>query len=78
MDLRDYLHVNRLTLREFADKLGITPNYLGAIKRGEEIPSKQLAKLINLITEGEVCFDIHAPVKKKKRPRSSSSRSKPK
>jgi len=70
MDLRDYLHYNKLTLKEFAEKLGITPNYLGAIKRGEEIPSKQLVKMIALVTNGEVTLNeimSQKPAKKKRK-----------
>ncbi len=54
MNLRDYLHFKKMTLNELSEKLGISPNHLGAIKRLETPPSKQLAKFIEKLTDGEV------------------------
>lgn len=54
MNLRDYLHYKNITLKELAEELMISPNHLGAIKRGEANASKQLAKMIQMVTKGEV------------------------
>jgi DNA-binding XRE family transcriptional regulator len=54
MNLRDYMHFNKLTQWQMAQKVLVTPNYIGAIARGERKPSQMLAEMIELKLNGEV------------------------
>jgi transcriptional regulator with XRE-family HTH domain len=49
-----YLAKNNLLLKEFAQKLGMAPSYIGEVCRGRRSPSKRLAKLVHEETCGEI------------------------
>lgn len=71
MNLRDYMHFNKVTLREMAKLLKIAPNYLGAISRGERTPSYRLAEMIEIKLNGEVTikeiFDYYKEIQRQKK-----------
>lgn len=54
MELRDYMHFNRLTCMAMAKQLGIHDRYLSAIKNRVRKPSLELAEKIEILTGGEV------------------------
>lgn len=54
MDLREYLFRKRLSQKEFAEKLGCTPTYLSQLVQLRVRPSRPLAKLIEVVTDGGV------------------------
>jgi len=54
MTLRDYLHFKKITLNEFAKKVGFNRSYLSLIKTGKLKPSMKLARMIEQATDGEV------------------------
>ena len=54
MKLGDYLHFNKITCESMRKQLGIGANYLRTIKRGEAVPSLELAERIEILTGGEV------------------------
>lgn len=54
MDLRDYLHFQRISVTEFAQMLGCSRTHLSEIIHGKRIPGKWLAKDIERATNGEV------------------------
>jgi DNA-binding transcriptional regulator YdaS (Cro superfamily) len=54
MELRDYLHVNKIKKKDFAAKLEYSIPYFGRICEGLKKPSKRLAKAIEIATDGEV------------------------
>jgi transcriptional regulator with XRE-family HTH domain len=57
MDLREYLFRHDIKIRDFADKVGYTRNYLSSVCSGMSTPSKRCAKAISLATEGIVPID---------------------
>ncbi len=57
MELRDYLHINKMTAATMARKLDITPIYLRFIKNGKMRPGKTLAEQIEIFTGGQVTFE---------------------
>lgn len=54
MNLRDYLHFNRMTASSLAKKLNISPNHLRSICRGDLRCGFELATKIEIITGGHV------------------------
>lgn len=54
MNLRDYLHFKKITVRAFAQMTDMAPIYISQIKNGKNIPSAKLARRIEAITNGEV------------------------
>lgn len=54
MELRIYLVKNRLTIKEFCEKIGYSRNQISGIIHGRLKPSPRLAKQIELATNGEV------------------------
>ncbi len=54
MELRLWLCKNRITIKDFSDKLGYTREYIGNICSEKHIPSVYLAKRISKFTNGEV------------------------
>lgn len=54
MNLRDYIHFNRVKNIELAKELQIHVNYLRLIKNGKAIPSERLASHIEMLTGGQV------------------------
>lgn len=65
MELRDYLHVNRLTVKEMADRLRYTRTHLSMIVNGKAFPSPRLAEDIEKFTEGKVKTSQWKNIKKK-------------
>lgn len=68
--VKEYLFKKDITIKEFANLIGISTSYLYQLLRGERKPSLELAHKIEEVTEGEISvacwfsFDI----KKKKPP----------
>jgi ribosome-binding protein aMBF1 (putative translation factor) len=54
MNLREYLFYNRITVKEFSEKIEYSRTHLSAIIHGRLKPSKRLAKQIERETNGEV------------------------
>ena len=54
MELRDYLHKHRIKSIDFAGELNMSVGYVRSIKNKRFIPSPKLAKLIEIVTGGEV------------------------
>lgn len=54
MNLRKYLRINDIKLKEMAQKLGISFSYLNSVIYGGKIPSCKLASKIYEVTEGQV------------------------
>lgn len=54
MILRKYLTDNRITITEFARKIGVSRGYLSQITIGNLIPSSRLSRLIEIESEGFV------------------------
>jgi len=57
MNLRDYLHTERLKGAELARLLDIHPVYLYALKNGRMKPGYKLAKRIEMVTGGKITID---------------------
>lgn len=57
MDLRDYLHHERIKLYEFANKIGYERSYINRISLGTHKPGRRLAKTITEATDGKVTYD---------------------
>jgi|WetSurMetagenome_2_1015567.scaffolds.fasta_scaffold211924_4 DNA-binding transcriptional regulator YdaS (Cro superfamily) len=57
MKLRIYLFTHKITINQFAEKLGIHRTYLGSICKGLRKPSRLLAKEIERQTNGEITSD---------------------
>jgi len=54
MDLRTYLFNNRLSVKEFAEKLHCSRTHMSAVMNGRLKPSIRLAASIERETNGEV------------------------
>lgn len=54
MELRDYMHYNKITCEIMSKQLGIHCVYLNAIKNKKRKPSLELAEKIEILTGGEV------------------------
>jgi len=54
MELRDYLHKKGISLEVFGEMVFCHHGHIGSISRGAVKASHRLAKLIELVTEGEV------------------------
>lgn len=54
MELRDFLHFNRLSMKKMARDLGISHGYLRIVSAGIRFPSTNLAKKIEEYTGGTV------------------------
>lgn len=57
MWLDDWLYKEKISGVDFAKELGVTREYLSALKCGRVKPGASLARLISLITRGEVSLD---------------------
>lgn len=57
MNLRDYLHINKMTAEHMAKKLGITGTYLRNIKNNKYCPGIYLSEQIEIFTGGKVTFE---------------------
>jgi DNA-binding transcriptional regulator YdaS (Cro superfamily) len=54
MNLRDYLHFNRICVTEFSKKTGISRSYLNIIINRNYRPSIRIAKCIEEATDKQV------------------------
>ena len=54
MQLRDYMHFNKVTCHAMAEKLGINAVYLNAIKNLKRRPGYELAMKIEKLTGKQV------------------------
>jgi DNA-binding transcriptional regulator YdaS (Cro superfamily) len=57
MDLREYLFIHRLSVKDFSEKLDYSRTHLSAIVHGKLKPSKRLARAIERETNGEVTVE---------------------
>lgn len=57
MNLRDYLHFNRVKCKTMAIELGVSYAYLRLIKDSGVKPSEKLAKEIEIFTGGQVSVE---------------------
>ena len=57
MQLRDYLHIKRIKIAQFARDLHATRSYITNICNGKLRPGPRLAKDIERLTEGLVTAD---------------------
>lgn len=54
MELKLYLMKNRLTIKEFCEKVNYSRNQISGVMSGKLRASKKLAKIIEQATNGEV------------------------
>lgn len=55
MDLREYLFRHRIKYKDFAAKIGYTPNYISMIVHDRVIPvPRPFASMVEKATNGEV------------------------
>lgn len=54
MDLREWLFRKRITVTDFAKKVGVSRNHINAIVNNRGRPGPELAKKIQEETKGEV------------------------
>ena len=54
MTLREYLFINRIKKKDFADRVGISTGYTTKISEGQQVPSMTLAIKIETATAGAV------------------------
>lgn len=57
MQLRDYLHTQRVSVTDLAKHLGLSRTYLSEIKNKKVKPSRNLCKIISMETSGKVTLD---------------------
>jgi len=57
MDLRHYLFENRIRVKDFAQKIGYTPECISNVSNKKVRPSERLAQLIYQATEGQVSVE---------------------
>jgi len=54
MELRDYLHFNRMSITAFAEIVDVSSDYMRSINKGRLVPSRKLIKVIERATQGKV------------------------
>jgi len=54
MKLKDFLYFEKISITDFAKKIGISRNHLSGIANGARYPSKSLIGHIQYITAGKV------------------------
>jgi transcriptional regulator with XRE-family HTH domain len=52
--LKDYLHFNYITYREFAKKCGMNPSMIGNFCNGKTVPEYRTAKILSEATNGAI------------------------
>lgn len=57
MELKLYLVKNRITIKEFCERIGYSRNQISGIANGKLKPSMRLAKVIEEATGGEVTIE---------------------
>lgn len=65
MDLKSYLQRSGIMQKHFANKIGISPNFLGSLLKGK-IPNLVTALAIEIATEGHVTCKELIPEKIRK------------
>jgi len=64
MDLREYCFRKRTNYAELSRKIPCSRNYLSEVALGKKVPSPILAKVIEMVTDGEVTVEeLLNPVK---------------
>lgn len=66
MHLRAYLWKHKLTIQEFAEKIGYNRHHISRVMRGEQRPAKKLAIAIETATAGEVTAEELLNIKEDK------------
>jgi transcriptional regulator with XRE-family HTH domain len=67
MKLKDYIYFNGYNMKEFAQAVGCSRNYLRLIINREYRPSLRMARMISNETDGEVSInEIRGPETKMK------------
>lgn len=56
MELRDYLHKNRIKVAQFCRRINYTPPYLYRIVNQTKMAGDKLARIIEKETNGEVTY----------------------
>jgi hypothetical protein len=54
MNLRVYLAINNMSVKDFSEIIDVNKSYLSGIIRGRMIPSKKLSRQVFKQTQGEV------------------------
>jgi DNA-binding transcriptional regulator YdaS (Cro superfamily) len=54
MNLKEYLFLKRMSVKEFSEYMGYSRTHISAIINGHLKPSNGLAKAIERVTEGQV------------------------
>jgi DNA-binding transcriptional regulator YdaS (Cro superfamily) len=54
MDLEEYLHQNRLSIKEFANRIGYHRTSIGEVINGTRRPGNKMIRFIEVATEGLV------------------------
>ena len=57
MNLREYLFINRLSVKEFSEKVDYSRTHISGIMHGKLKPSPKLARRIEKETNGEVTIE---------------------
>lgn len=57
MKLREYLFVNRISVKEFSKSVDYSRTHLSGVVNGKLKPSKKLARAIEKATQGEVSIE---------------------
>lgn len=58
MNLKAYLAESNMTMKSFADLLGINQRYMSRIMNGHIKPGKRLERDIHTLTEGKVALEL--------------------
>lgn len=57
MKLKEYLDINGISIKEFADKLDYTRTHISQLVHSKQKPSEKLKRQISKLTKGQVTFD---------------------
>lgn len=57
MKLKEYLDVNGVSIKEFAEKLDYTRTHISQLVNSKQKPSEKLKRQISKVTKGQVTFD---------------------
>lgn len=58
LNLKAYLAIIGLTIKDFGEIIELNPIYLSQISNGKRLPSKKTARLIERATDGHVKIDL--------------------
>ena len=62
MKLKEYLKINNIKAKDFAEKIGVTPAYVTLIHQGKRWPRVDLMRRITEATDGQVTANDFAAV----------------